>query len=262
MDRALYDHIGSTYAGSRRADPVIAACLARELRLTADGAYLDVACGTGNYTQALSRQGGAWTGVDVSAVMLAQARQKSGHMVWVQASADALPFPDACFDGALCTLGIHHFSGLDRPFAQVRRTLRTGAFVIFTGLAEQMRAYWLCHYFPQMMARSIAKMPTQAQIRQALSRAGFASVNFTPFMVTNSLQDLFLYSGKHRPQLYLDDAIRSNISSFAQLTSTTELADGLDRLRHDLQTGAFSSVQARYEDSLGDYAVVTAELGV
>jgi len=128
--QALYDRISKSYAGSRRADPQIADGLARELRLRAGGTYLDLACGTGNYTLALSRLGGKWTGVDVSAVMLAQARQRSRAMGWVRASADALPFPDACFDGALCTLGIHHFPGLDQPFSEVRRCLRSGAFVI------------------------------------------------------------------------------------------------------------------------------------
>jgi ubiquinone/menaquinone biosynthesis C-methylase UbiE len=57
---ALYDLIGSTYARSRRADPAIAQTLARELRLAPSGAYLDLACGTGNYTVALSGLGGEW----------------------------------------------------------------------------------------------------------------------------------------------------------------------------------------------------------
>ena len=176
--------------------------------------------------------------------MLAQAWQKSSTIAWAQSSADAPSFPDAAFNGAICTLAIHHFPDLESPFAEVRRTLHSGSFVIFTGLAEQMRHYWLCHYFPETMARSIEKMPSESQVRAALSRSGFKSVKVTPFFVTNDLKDLFLYSGKHRPGLYLDPAVRANMSSFANLAPTAELQDGLARLTADLQSGAFSSAES------------------
>jgi ubiquinone/menaquinone biosynthesis C-methylase UbiE len=190
--------------------------------------------------------------------MLAQARGKTSAITWCLASADSLPFSNATFDGAICTLAIHHFPALESSFTEVRRTLRSGSFVIFTGLAEQMRHYWLCHYFPEMMARSIEKMPSESTIRSALSRAGFRSAAVAPFFVTHGLQDLFLYSGKHRPELYLDSAIRANISSFAGLASTAELQEGLAQLTADLQSGAFASVKARYATEFGDYAYVTA----
>lgn len=121
-----------------------------------------------------------------------------------------------------------------------------------------MRHYWLCHYFPEMMARSIEKMPSEPRIRAALSRSGFKSVTVTPFFVTNDLQDLFLYSGKHRPGLYLDPGVRANISSFANLVPAAELQDGLARLTADLRSGAFASVKAQYATEVGDYAYITA----
>jgi SAM-dependent methyltransferase len=255
---ALYDLMGSSYARSRRADAAIAQALADQLSLTPFGAYLDLGCGTGNYTVALSAIGGVWRGVDVSEVMLAQARQKSRTIDWIQSNADALPFPDAVFQGAVCTLAIHHFPDLESPFREVRRTMQGGAFVMFTGLAEQMRCYWLCHYFPEMMNRSIERMPSESTLRAALSRAGFGSVTVTPFFVTDELEDLFLYSGKHRPNLYLDPGVRANISSFANLTSSAELHDGLARLSADLQSGVFASVKAHYAKGDGDYVYVTA----
>lgn len=254
----LYDLIGSTYAQSRRADPAIAHALAGALRLVDAGAYLDLGCGTGNYTNALSRQGGNWTAVDVSEVMLAQARRKGNAIRWVRSSADSLPFPNAAFDGAICTLAIHHFGSLDAPFGEVRRTLRSGAFVIFTGLAEQMRHYWLCHYFPTMMARAIEKMPSESDIRAALSRSGFASVSVTPFFVTNDLQDLFLYAGKHRPELYLNAAVRANISSFANLSSDDEVQEGLVRLAADIRSGEFAAIGRAHDTGEGDYAFIIA----
>ena len=161
--------------------------MAQKLGLTSSGAYLDLACGTGNYTVALSALGGAWSAVDESEVMLDQARSKSTAIAWAHASAESLPFRSGTFDGAICTLAIHHFLDLDSPFREVRRSLRSGSFVIFTGLAEQMRQYWLCHYFPEMMARSIQAMPSESMIRTALLQAGFKSVTVAPFFVINDL---------------------------------------------------------------------------
>lgn len=43
-------------------------------------------------------------------------------------------------DGAVCTLAIHHFGDRDAAFAEVRRVLRGGRFVLFTGPAERMRS--------------------------------------------------------------------------------------------------------------------------
>ena len=254
----LHDLIGSTYAASRRADPAIVQELCRKISLEPSGAYLDLGCGTGNYTVALSSLGGAWSAIDASEIMLAQAAQKSPCIDWIQSSAERLPFADGSFDGAICTLAIHHFPELESPFAEVRRTLRSGRFVIFTGLAEQMHHYWLCHYFPEMMARAIRKMPSEAAIREALVRSGFTSVDTTPFHVTNELQDLFLFSGKHRPAQYLDSAVRANISSFASLAPAAELHHGLLQLEADLQSGAFALVKERYAFKAGDYAYITA----
>ncbi|RJP62872.1 MAG: hypothetical protein C4535_20380 [Comamonadaceae bacterium] len=60
--------------------------------------------------------------------------------------------------------------------------LRSGAFCILKGLAEQIRGYSLYHYFPEMMVRSIEKMPADSQVRAPLSEAGFKSVEVTSFL--------------------------------------------------------------------------------
>jgi membrane-bound lytic murein transglycosylase MltF len=76
----------------------------------------------------------------------------------------------------------------------------------------------------------------------------------------NDLEDLFLYAGKHRPELCLDAAVRANISSFANLAPAAELQDGLARLTADLRSGAFASVKDRYATEVGDYAYVVARV--
>jgi ubiquinone/menaquinone biosynthesis C-methylase UbiE len=253
---ALYDSIGAGYGRTRRADPELAETLARLLALPAGGRGLDLACGSGNYTLAMAARGGHWTGLDESATMLAQAARTAAPVVWVRGDASALPFADDSFDAVLCTLAIHHFGALDAPFAELRRVLRPGGrCVIFTAFAEQMQAYWLGRYFPRMMALSMQKMPSCAAVLKALGDAGFAGIERLPYHVSAGLQDLFLYAGKHRPQLYLDAAVRANISSFATLCAAQELAAGLDALRADLAHGRWAGVAAD-APAEGDYAFV------
>jgi SAM-dependent methyltransferase len=255
---ALYDSIGVGYGSTRRADPAITATLARHLQLRADARFLDLACGSGNYSIALAALGGQWQGLDQSRQMLERARERSTQVGWLHGDAGALPFAPQQFDGVVCTLAIHHFPALERPFAEVSRVLASGPFVIFTAFAEQMQHYWLGHYFPKMMGLSIEKMPTRAAVVGALHAAGFGAPEIVPFGVSNGLQDLFLYAGKLRPRLYLDAAVRANISSFATLCPPQELHEGLAALRADIECDRFAEVAARYPSALGDYAFVVA----
>lgn len=57
---AIYNEIGSGYDTTRRADPEILNRLVNLIPLNKDGFYLDVGCGTGNYTAELSKLGGTW----------------------------------------------------------------------------------------------------------------------------------------------------------------------------------------------------------
>jgi ubiquinone/menaquinone biosynthesis C-methylase UbiE len=257
----LYDSIGSTYGATRRADPAIAQELARLVGCGSNSRFLDVACGTGNYTCALAATGGEWHGTDISEVMLKQAVEKNSNIEWTVGSVERLPYQDRFFDGAVCSLAIHHFAELDTPFREVWRVLNKGRFVIFTAFPEQMQSYWLCHYFPEMMRRSSEKMPSKQSVVASLDLAGFEIVSVNPFFVTNQLQDLFLYSGKERPEFYLDPAIRENISSFASLCTAEELEHGLLALRADIASKRFDEVSQRYQSRSGDYAYVVATKG-
>jgi hypothetical protein len=113
-----------------------------------------------------------------------------------------------------------------------------------------------------MMQRSTEQMPRRTALLDALRDAGFQTPRILPFHVTNQLQDLFLYSGKHRPQLYFDAAVRANISSFARLCPADELQSGLQRLQADLQQGRLDGLRARHAAAAagqGDYAFVAAD---
>jgi ubiquinone/menaquinone biosynthesis C-methylase UbiE len=219
----LYDRIGTQYDVTRRADPYLVGRLIDHLNATSTGEYLDMACGTGNYTIAIAQTGIRVHGIDQSWRMIATAREKSRAVTWHIGNVEALPFHDGVFAGVLCTLAIHHFQALQPAFQEVFRVLAPGRFVLFTSTAEQMRGYWLNAYFPAAMARSITQMPSLPAIMQALRQSGFASTHTEPYEVQTDLQDFFLYSGKHRPEMYLDPRVRAGISTFAALSDPSEV---------------------------------------
>ena len=119
----VYDRIGAGYDRTRRADSYITERIAGHLSLQENGMYLDVACGTGNYTVALADLGGNWLGIDVSDRMLQRARTKSHNVRLALAQGENLPFANDTFSGAVCTLALHHFDRLEPVFSEIHRRL-------------------------------------------------------------------------------------------------------------------------------------------
>ncbi|HEY9731651.1 MAG TPA: class I SAM-dependent methyltransferase [Drouetiella sp.] len=256
----VYDQIGTGYDTTRKADRYITDRLAFHLQIKANQAYLDLACGTGNYTTALaSMHSGVWTGLDISDTMISEARRKSKTVTWLQSNCENIPFSEHTFDGVVCTLAIHHFSTLGKAFREVFRVMRAGRFVIFTSTPEQMQRYWLCRYFPESMRAAMKQMPAKPLVEEALHLAGFKIAATEPYSVKNDLEDFFLYSGKFNPSLYLDAVARSGISTFANLASEREVTQGCEQLSRDIQSGKIIEIQREFEHDAGDYLFLIAE---
>lgn len=259
MKEALYDSIGINYNQTRTADPFLAEKFFSLLSPRKNSKYLDAGCGTGNYTVALAAGGYTFYGVDPSEIMLGEAKRKSDEVFWTRGVVENLPFADGFFAGALASLTIHHWKSLEKGFAEVYRVLETGGkFIIFTAFSEQMRGYWLNHYFPKMLKDSMDVMPSRQKVDSALNSAGFIIESVEKYFIQPDLRDLFLYSGKHRPQLYLDARIRKGISSFSALANKTEVESGLQKLANDLANGNFAQTAKKYENDLGDYCFIRA----
>ena len=256
----LYDRIGATYDATRHAEPAIVSMLSEMLNLRTGARVLDIGCGTGNYTAALHASGLNMVGLDRSGLMLRTARAKSSFLPLVGGDAAALPFPTRSFAGAVCTLAIHHFSDLEAAFAECARILDHGPLVILTALPEQIMRYWLRAYFPRMMERSAEQMPDWSTIEISLRHAGFRTWSQRLYWMPEQPQDLFLYSGKHQPHLYLDERVRANISAFANLADEDEIGSGLDRLKRDLAQNRFEQATSEYEDVGGDYLFIAAQV--
>jgi ubiquinone/menaquinone biosynthesis C-methylase UbiE len=249
-----YDRIGDDYDRSRRADTYIVRRLLDLLEVRPSGRYIDAGCGTGNYTVSLAAGGSEWCGVDESLKMLSRAAVKSTGVQWVCGDLLDLPFPDTTFDGIAVTLVLHHLRSLNAGFSSLARVLAPrGRLVVFTSTAEQMREYWLVHYFPDAMARSIEQMPTLADLESAAASAQLTEIKREPYSVSPGLSDSFLYRGKFQPELYLDPTFRAGISTFTSLADATEVTTGCAKLASDIASGEFARVAARFDGSRGDY---------
>ncbi|MBL6786415.1 MAG: class I SAM-dependent methyltransferase [PS1 clade bacterium] len=258
--RVVYDKIGDDYDATRKPDPRVRDALADHLALDAAGVYLDVGCGTGNYTAALAALGGCWTGIDPSDQMLSAARAKGPNIRWVRATAERLPFVDARFDAVVSTLALHHMADLSAAFRDIDRVLRpAGRTVIFTATPDQARQCWLAHYFPDMIEKDARGLPSLAQIDAALRDTRLTLSTVTPFFITPDTQDLIFYSGKYRPALYLSPTVRARMSPFRLSVTSSELASGLNQLESDIADGSINQIIAAHESALREYCFVTLD---
>lgn len=100
---------------------------------------LDVGCGTGSLAIAAKRQvgpTGSVDGIDASPKMIARAVKKARKadvdVVFRQALAEALPFPDGHFDVVLSTVMLHHLPRKARQgcASEIRRVLKPGGRVL------------------------------------------------------------------------------------------------------------------------------------
>lgn len=260
MPTPIYNSIGLTYNTTRKVDPYLLERMYNLLSPQKDKQYLDIGCGTGNYTIALVKKGMQFTGVDPSEVMLTEAKAKSSKVEWVSGIAENIPFNDETFNGALGILTLHHWQHIENGLKELFRVLQPKSkLVFFTSSPEQMEGYWLNHYFPRLIKVSGEKMPSVEKVTELAQNAGFNFVEVENYFVKPDLQDLFLHSGKHNPELYFKEEIRKGISTFAALSNKAEVEKGLAHLREDIDSGKFESIKQQYENNKGDYCFVVFE---
>ena len=257
---AIYDVIGAAYNSTRKADPFIANQLFNLLKPEAGKLYLDIGCGIGNYTCALAEMGVDFIGVEPSDKMLREAFGRDQKITWLNGTAEQIPLSDSKVDGVIATLTIHHWTNLEQSMREIYRITKPHSLlVIFTATPEQMCGYWLNHYFPEMLGSSMEKMLSLNAIDEAVTMVGFKIETTEKYFIQDTLHDNFLYAGKNRPELYLNERIRKGISSFSALANKDEVSSGLLKLSTDLQNGDFEVVKNRHENNDGDYLFIVAK---
>jgi SAM-dependent methyltransferase len=127
----------------RQFGPVAAAYLSSEVhsqgadladvaeKLSGAARVLDVGCGAGHLSFAVARTVGAVVASDLSPEMLAAvsaeaSRRGLNNLSTQRASAESLPFDDACFDAVCTRFSAHHWADLRRGIGEMRRVLKPG----------------------------------------------------------------------------------------------------------------------------------------
>ncbi len=159
---------------------------------------LDVGCGCGATTLDLAAAvgpGGRVTGIDVSSVMLARARERAAelaHVDFVQADAQTHAFADR-YDALYSRFGVMFFDDPQGAFTRLRAALTEGAPVAFVSWRAPELNPWLTVPLaaalpllpePPKMAPPDAPGPfgfaNEARVRAILESAGFRDVRADP----------------------------------------------------------------------------------
>ena len=120
-----YDRVGAVLSLGQ--DPRWRRFMVSRVPAVRETTVLDVATGTGLVAQRLLERGFAVTGLDQSPDMLAEAHRRFGDSVTlVEASADALPFPDASFDHLTFTYLLRYVDDPAGTLRELARMVRPG----------------------------------------------------------------------------------------------------------------------------------------
>ena len=215
----LYDRIGRSYTATRREDPRLRDAI--HAALGGARTVINVGAGTGAY-EPRDRD---VTAVEPSAVMRAQRPADAAPAI--DARAEALPFADGVFDAGMAVLSNHHWDDEAGGLREMRRVARRT--VVFTWDPGYVDAFWLTRdYLPGF--RRLGGMG----ISEIAGHLGGARVE--PVPLAADWEDGFLMAFWRRPEAYLDDTVRANISVFGRL-SESEVAEFVDRLAADLASG-------------------------
>lgn len=156
---------------------------------------LDLACGTGDLAAEAEACGLRAIGVDVSAGMLAVARERAAASLLVRGSGDALPLADASVDGVACGFALRNFVAIEPVLAEVVRVLRPGGRAAFlevdaprSGIVRGAHRLYFERLVPAVGAllsdrvaysylpRSTAYLPADAAMHAMMTRVGFEGV--------------------------------------------------------------------------------------
>ena len=176
-------------------------------RSAAAYAHLDVAGGTGDVALRVMQAAGPGASsilCDISRDMLVEARRRldgtalEGRIALVEGNAEALPFPDRCFDAYTIAFGIRNVTHIDRALAEAFRVLKVGGRFLCLEFSEVqvpvLDALYDLHSFhiiPRLgrlaagdaesyryLVESIRRFPNQERFAALVREAGFARVAY------------------------------------------------------------------------------------
>ncbi len=168
---------------------------------------LDLAGGTGDLTAKFSRlvgESGEVVLADINSSMLKMGREKlrnlgiAGNVSYVQANAEALPFPDNYFDCITISFGLRNVTDKDKALASMFRVLKPGGRLLVLEFSKPLleplsKIYdaYSFHILPRIgqlvandaesyryLAESIRMHPDQETLKQMMQNVGFENTSY------------------------------------------------------------------------------------
>lgn len=194
---------------------------------------LDIGCGTGQTTRDAARAAAAGSalGVDVSAPMLARARELAdeqglANVTYLQADAQEHRFPAAYFDLCVSRFGTMFFADPVAAFTNIGRALRPAARLVLLVWQDRDRNEWASAIRESLTGAAAAppaaapsasgpnafSLADQTGTEDILAAAGFTDVSFTDV---------------HEPVYYGPDTATA-LDSVLRLLKFQDLLAGLD----------------------------------
>lgn len=179
----------------------------RRVKPRAGEAILDMAGGTGDIAFRMAPSGAAITVADINPAMLevgierATKRNLRG-LVWTEANAETLTFPDRFFDGYTIAFGIRNVTDIPKALREAHRVLKRGgrfyclefSTTLWPGFAEiyDFYSHKMVPQLGRMLARdedsyrylieSIRRFPDMARFEAMIADAGFVQTRVEPML--------------------------------------------------------------------------------
>jgi ubiquinone/menaquinone biosynthesis C-methylase UbiE len=232
-----YDRIGFDYNRHRAAEPSVVRSLALLLDLPVGSVIADIGAGTGNYSNALAREGYKLLAIEPSDLMRRQALRVA-DVKWFAGAAEDLPLRDDSVEGVVCTLAIHHFDSLAKAAVELKRICPSGPIVALTIDPRLGEPFWFSEYFPAIYRGLSSTFPPIERVCAEFTKdSGFTS-QVSRWLLPQNAIDSTMHSGWNRPEIYLDQSHRQNMSGLA-LASRGEVESGLSALQAALASGVW-----------------------
>lgn len=186
---AYFDHIAGTWSARYRSRDLGGQTL-RHRRTRAleqlegrSGRLLDIGCGSGAMATGVAARGLQFYGIDASPRMIDSGRpvfEAAGGLTACVALAEALPFPDASFDVAVCLGVIGAVGDREDAIAEARRVLRRGGTLLisFSNLVSPY-AFWK-GYVVYPLHRILRRLASRVTRRPAEPHRGRGVALYTP----------------------------------------------------------------------------------
>jgi demethylmenaquinone methyltransferase/2-methoxy-6-polyprenyl-1,4-benzoquinol methylase len=179
----------------------------RRVKPRAGEHILDMAGGTGDIAFRMAPSGAAITVADINPEMLAVGVERAAQrgidgLVWTEANAETLAFPDRFFDAYTIAFGIRNVTNIPAAVSEAHRVLRRGGrlFVLefsttlWPGFAQVYDAY-SHHLVPKLgkllandedsyryLIESIRRFPDMATFERMIGEAGFVQTRVEPLL--------------------------------------------------------------------------------